>query len=141
MKYFDVSCYAIYKLALKLMTVDYKFKSECQEKPKSQQRGCFQGSANQVDFHIYCSVFHADSRGAIRFSKFDYCSGLRQPKVLTDLILDSHSYELQNFLKFNNQLLQSAFGAVNFKNSYPPTYQTKLHDYFFILQILSRRIK
>ena len=33
---------------------------------------------------------------------------------------DSLSYELQNFLKFNNQLLQSAFRAVNFKNSYLP---------------------
>ena len=28
-----------------------------------------QGSTNRTDFHIYCSVFHADSHGAIRFSK------------------------------------------------------------------------
>ena len=34
------------------------------------------------------------------------------------LTSDSLSYRLQNFLKFNNQLLQSAFRAVNFKNSY-----------------------
>ena len=27
-----------------------------------------QGSVDLADFHIYCSVFHADSRGAIRFS-------------------------------------------------------------------------
>jgi len=26
-----------------------------------------QGSANQTDFHIFCSVFHADSHGAILF--------------------------------------------------------------------------
>ena len=31
---------------------------------------------------------------------------------------DSHSYELQNFSKCNNQLLQSAVLTVNFKNSY-----------------------
>ena len=36
------------------------------------------------------------------------------------LISDSHSYELQNFLKFNDQLLQSAVWTVNFKNSYLP---------------------
>ena len=34
---------------------------------KDQSR-CFQGSVNLADLHIYCSVFHADSRGAIRFS-------------------------------------------------------------------------
>ena len=27
-----------------------------------------QGSLDLADFHIYCSVFHADSHGAIRFS-------------------------------------------------------------------------
>ena len=27
-----------------------------------------QGSVDLTDFHIHCSVFHADSRGAIRFS-------------------------------------------------------------------------
>ena len=31
---------------------------------------------------------------------------------------NSHLYELQNFLKFNDQLLQSAVLTVNFKNSY-----------------------
>ena len=36
------------------------------------------------------------------------------------LISDSLSLELQNFLKFNDQLLQSAFRAVNFKNLYLP---------------------
>ena len=36
-----------------------------------------QGSVDLADFHIYSTVFHADSRGAIRFSKIDYCSGLR----------------------------------------------------------------
>ena len=41
------------------------------------QSGAEQGSVDLADFHIYSSVFHADSRGAIRFSKFDYCSGLR----------------------------------------------------------------
>ena len=34
---------------------------------KDQSR-CFQRSSDLADFHIYCSVFHADSRGAIRFS-------------------------------------------------------------------------
>ena len=27
-----------------------------------------QGSVDLADFHIFCSVFHADSHGAIRFS-------------------------------------------------------------------------
>ena len=36
-----------------------------------------QGSVDLADFHTYCSVFHANSRGDNRFSKFDYCSGLR----------------------------------------------------------------
>ena len=36
------------------------------------------------------------------------------------LTLNSHLFELQNFLKFNNQLLQSAVWTVNFKNSYLP---------------------
>ena len=43
---------------------------------KDQSRR-FQGSVDLVDFHIYNTVFHAGSRGAIRFSKFNYCSGLR----------------------------------------------------------------
>ena len=34
---------------------------------KDQSR-CFQGSSDLADFHIFCSVFHADSRGDIRFS-------------------------------------------------------------------------
>ena len=37
-----------------------------------------------------------------------------------ELISDSLSLELQNFLKFNDQLLQSAVWTVNFKNSYLP---------------------
>ena len=32
------------------------------------QSGAEQGSLDLADSHIYCSVFHADSRGAIRFS-------------------------------------------------------------------------
>ena len=36
------------------------------------------------------------------------------------LILNSHFYELQNFLKFNDQLLQSAILTEIFKNSYLP---------------------
>ena len=36
------------------------------------------------------------------------------------LTSDSHSYELQNFLKYDDQLLQSAVWTVNFKNSYLP---------------------
>ena len=28
-----------------------------------------QGSLDLADFHIFCSVFHADHRGAIRFSQ------------------------------------------------------------------------
>ena len=32
------------------------------------QSGAEQGSVDLTDFHIYCSVFHADSRGAIHFS-------------------------------------------------------------------------
>ena len=41
------------------------------------QSGAEQGSVDLADFHIYCSVFHADSRGAIRFSyKLSY-AGLR----------------------------------------------------------------
>ena len=27
-----------------------------------------QGSVDLADSHMYCSIFHADSRGAIRFS-------------------------------------------------------------------------
>ena len=34
---------------------------------KDQSR-CFRGSADLADFHIYCSVFHVDSHGVIRFS-------------------------------------------------------------------------
>ena len=32
------------------------------------QSGAEQGPVDLADFHIYCSVFHADSRSAIRFS-------------------------------------------------------------------------
>ena len=38
------------------------------------QSGEEQGSVDLADFHIFCSVFHADSRDAIRFSKIDYGS-------------------------------------------------------------------
>ena len=38
------------------------------------------------------------------------------------LTSDSYQYELQNFLKCNDQLLQSAVLIVNFKNSYLPMY-------------------
>ena len=34
---------------------------------KDQSR-CFQGSVDLADFHIYCSVFHADHHGVICFS-------------------------------------------------------------------------
>ena len=34
---------------------------------KDQSRR-FQGSVDLANFHIYSTVFHADSRGAIRFS-------------------------------------------------------------------------
>ena len=34
---------------------------------KDQSR-CFQGSVDLADFHMSCSVFYADSHGAIRFS-------------------------------------------------------------------------
>ena len=36
-----------------------------------------QGFVDLADFHIYGTVFHADSRGAICFSQIYYCSGLR----------------------------------------------------------------
>ena len=36
------------------------------------QSGVEQGSLDLADFHIYCSVFHANSRGARRFSKIFY---------------------------------------------------------------------
>ena len=32
------------------------------------QSGAEQGSVDLADFHVYSTVFHADSRGAIRFS-------------------------------------------------------------------------
>ena len=32
------------------------------------QSGAEQGSVDLADFHIYSTVFHADSRSAIRFS-------------------------------------------------------------------------
>ena len=32
------------------------------------QNDAEQGSLDLADLHIYCSVFHADSHGAIRFS-------------------------------------------------------------------------
>ena len=35
---------------------------------RKDQSRCFQGSVDLADFHVYCSVFHADSRGAICFS-------------------------------------------------------------------------
>ena len=41
-------------------------------KTKVLTKGRKQGSANRADFHTYCSVFHADSRGAIYFSKKTY---------------------------------------------------------------------
>ena len=41
------------------------------------QSGAEQGPIDLSDLHVYSTVFHADSRGAIRFSKFDCCSGLR----------------------------------------------------------------
>ena len=41
-------------------------------------------------------------------------------KFIPEPILDSHWYELHNFLKFNDQLLQSTVWTANFKNSYLP---------------------
>ena len=48
------------------------------------QSGAEQGSVDLIDFHIYCSVFHADSRGAIRFPFKRSYAGLRSLEVLTD---------------------------------------------------------
>ena len=53
-------------------------------KTKVLTKGHKQGSVDLADFHIYSTVFHADSRGAICFSKINYCSGLRQLERFQD---------------------------------------------------------
>ena len=35
---------------------------------------------NRIDFHIFCPVFHADSRGSIHFPKINYCSVIHTKK-------------------------------------------------------------
>ena len=64
-------------ISLKNCNVYSFIKSGCQEKSKSIQSDAEQGSVDLADFHIYSTVFHVDSHGAIRFSyKLSY-AGLR----------------------------------------------------------------
>ena len=48
--------------------VDQKFRSLLRVNVRIIQSGAEQGSVDLADFHVYSTVFHADFRGAIRFS-------------------------------------------------------------------------
>ena len=69
-----------------------KLKSEYQ----NYSNGAEQGSVNLADVHIHSTAFHADSRGAVRFSKKNY--------LLVFDTLNTYSNQTKRMIEFGLDL-------------------------------------